>query len=105
MRSDRSRRTGDEGHEGAKPFALELAADVLAALLAALVLSQTRCAYPTRVLLVVLMGAFGWLTVLASYWNWYRFPDGFVLFEAVDQVGGWLLAGAMLAAMVKGKEG
>ena len=53
----------------------------------------------------MLRGACGWLTELASDWNWYRFPDGFVLFEAVDQVGGWLLAGAMLAAMVKGKEG
>jgi len=87
-----------------KQLALEFLANVLAAFVAAVVLSCTRCAYPTRVLLVVLMGVFAWLSLEASYWNWYRFPDEFALFELIDQAGGWLCGGLMIAAMVQGKE-
>jgi len=31
------------------------------------------------------------------YWNWYRFPASFALAALVEQLLGWLLAGAAMA--------
>lgn len=82
---------------------IELASNVLAALIAASILAATSCAYATRVAIVFSLGVFAWLSLESSYWNWYRFPDGYVLFELIDQAGGWFFGGLMIAAMVKGK--
>lgn len=84
-------------------LAIELASNVLAALIAASILATTSCTYATRVAIVFSLGIFAWLSLESSYWNWYRFPDDYVLFELVDQGGGWFVGGLMIAAMVKGK--
>jgi hypothetical protein len=36
-----------------------------------------------------------------AYWNWYGFSTWFTLQELVDLVGGWLLAGSVLGALMK----
>ena len=36
-----------------------------------------------------------------SYWNWYRFPSAYAVAEAIDQVGGWICGGLVLAAVFR----
>jgi hypothetical protein len=95
------------GAEAMSPrqLSMEFGADVIAGLLAALVLTQVRSNYVGRVLVVLLMGAFGVVNVSASYMIWYGFPAEFTAAEAISQVVGWLLAGLALAAIVKPTNG
>jgi hypothetical protein len=79
----------------------ELATDVLAALMAGLLLSATRLGYAGRVGFVTLLGLFGWVTISLPYWNWYDFPLDFTLAAALEEGFGWLLAGTALAAVVR----
>jgi hypothetical protein len=92
-----------EGGEAMSPrqLGLEFGVDVIAGLLAALVLTQVAASYFGRVLVVGMMGAFGLLNISASYMIWYGFPADFTAAEAITQVVGWLLAGLALAAIVK----
>jgi hypothetical protein len=92
-----------EGSENMSPRQLltELGSSVVAALLAALVLTQVRSGYLGRVLIVTAMGLFGFVSVLVSYWNWYGFPTDFTIGAALDEVIGWLLAGLVLAAIIR----
>jgi hypothetical protein len=80
---------------------IELATNIGAALIAALILTQVKAGYAGRVLVVVAMALFGFLSISASYWNWYGFPTQFEIGEATDQLGGWLLGGLALAAIVR----
>jgi hypothetical protein len=79
------------------------ATDVLSALLAALVISFTVTGFVTRMLLVGAMGLFAWLTISVPYWNWYRFPADFTLANLIEQAVGWLLAGIIIAWLVRPK--
>ena len=70
-----------------------LLAGVLAAWLAAgLDGSRLR-----RALWVAGLGVFAWLVVAAPYWNWYRFPSGFVLAALAEHTVGWFLGGLAIA--------
>jgi hypothetical protein len=73
----------------------------VAALLAAFVLSQVWSGYPMRVLVVTLMGIFGFASISVSYWNWYGFPTDFTAGEAITEIVGWFLAGLVMAAIVR----
>jgi len=84
-----------------KQLLTEFATGVVAALLAGIVLTQVKGNYATRVLVVLLMGAFGLASIVASYWNWFGFPTDYVLGAAIDEMGGWLLGGLVLAAIVR----
>jgi hypothetical protein len=33
------------------------------------------------------------------YWNWYDFTTGFFAAQGVDVLGGWIVVGAVLAAL------
>lgn len=84
----------------------ELLSDVLAALVAAFLLAQaapTLAAYGVRVLFVVLLAVFAVLNTTMAYWNWYSFPTDYTLATIADEVIGWALAGAALAALLKPK--
>src|SRR5262245_9226747 len=86
-----------------RQLSTELLSDIMAAWIAAWVVSLTAPSFGRRVLLVALLGLFGWLSIVVSYWNWYRFPTAYVLGEAIDQVGSWLAGGFVLAAVFRGR--
>ncbi len=92
-----------EGSDSMSPRNLltELASSVVAAFLAALVLTQVRSGYFGRVLIVTAMGLFGFVSILVSYWNWYGFPTDFIIGAALDEIIGWFLAGLVLAAIIR----
>jgi multisubunit Na+/H+ antiporter MnhF subunit len=88
---------------GGRLLAIEYLTNMLCALIAALVLADSRARYGVRVLLVTLLGLFAWLEVEGSYWNWYGFPDAYTGAQGVIAVSGWLLAGLVIAAFVPGR--
>ncbi len=92
-----------DGSEGMSPRLLltELGSCVVAAWLAAIVLSQVRSGYSGRVLVVTLFGIFGFLSINVSYWNWFGFPADYTIAAALDEVIGWFLAGLVMAAIVR----
>ena len=55
----------------------------------------------TRVLVSAIFGAVAWLSISASYWTWYGFSPDFSQAELIEQVGGWLVVGLVMAAIVK----
>ena len=85
----------------AKQLVTELASNILAALVAAFMLTLVVGSYGKRVLFVALLGLIAWLSINVSDWNWYRFPTSFVLGEGIDQIVGWLLAGLAMAKIVR----
>jgi hypothetical protein len=92
-----------EGSDNMSPRQLltELGSSIVAAFLAALVLTQVRAGYLGRVLVVTLMGLFGFVSILVSFWNWYGFPTDFTIGAALDEIVGWFLAGLVLAAIIR----
>lgn len=71
------------------------ASDTLAALALAFVLGLAGVGFRRRVALAA--AVFAWLGTTLPYWNWYRFPLDFTLAALVEQLVGWLLAGAAMA--------
>ena len=57
--------------------------------------------YWPRVLLIGAIGGIATIDVDASYWSWYGIPTAFLLGQFVDHVGGWLLAGLVLARVCR----
>ena len=80
---------------------IQFAIDLLAALVAALVLRRTTGSYLGRATLVGLIGVFSWLVGDVPHWNWYRFPSDFTGAAAIIRIVGWTAAGLVLAAVVK----
>lgn len=81
---------------------VELLSNVLAALIAALLLARMAGSYLQRVLILAALGVFAWLSISISYWNWYGFPGSFTFSEGLDQLLGWLVAGLVIAKIVPG---
>lgn len=78
--------------------------DLLAALLAACLLSATLASQPSyvrRVGFVVGLGMIVALVAHAGYWNWMRFPLDYTVAFVVDVVVGWALAGLAIAAIMR----
>ena len=107
-------RTGPRGilvyqPQGAEPMGpaqllRQLAADVVAGMLAALLLataSPLLSRYSARLLFVTLLGALPWLTINFPYWNWYGFPTDFTLIELLNTLLTFLCGGLVLAGIVK----
>lgn len=80
---------------------VEALADILAALLGAAILSQMATTYGRRLAAAIGLGIIAILLIDVSLWNWYGFSMEYVLAEAIDIVGGWLLAGLVMAAIAK----
>ena len=87
----------------ARTLVAEFFSNVLAALVAAMVLLGVRGSYGARVFTVAALGIVAWLSVSVSQWIWYGFTSPFLFADFVDQFGGWLLAGFGIAAMLKPK--
>lgn len=79
---------------------IEFLSNVLASAVAAFVASLLAASLGRRTLAIALLGLLAWLSISASYWNWYGFPGDFILAEGFDQVVGWLLAGVVIARLV-----
>ena len=54
-----------------------------------------------RVLVVVLMALFGWVSIGVSQWTWYRFTTEYTVIALIEELGGWLIAGVLLAVFVR----
>ncbi len=84
-----------------KQLGMEFLTTVICALIAAFILASTVGSLSSRAILVGLIGLFAWIAISLSQWNWYGFPFKFILLDGVDQVIGWLVAGFVIAKMVK----
>lgn len=93
--------TPDVGAMSPRMLGTEFVSNAAAALLAAIILAFVRAGYVVRVLLVMLMGIFAWLSVDVSWWNWHRVPTDATIGALLDQGPGWLFAGLAMAAIVK----
>lgn len=86
---------------GMKPMSVllmgEFFSNVLAALLVAVVLSGISAGKLTGTLVGAGMGLFAWLSISASYWNWYRFSTEFSMGQMLDQLIGGALTGLAVA--------
>jgi hypothetical protein len=94
-----------EGEQAMSPkqLGLQLAAEIAAGLVAAIVLASAinLRSYGGRVLLVTLLGLLPVLMVNFPYWNWYGFPDKYTLVQLADKLASFFLGGIILAAIVK----
>ena len=85
----------------ARQLVIEFLSTLLCALMAALILSTTVGSVKCRAIMVAMIGLFGWLAISVSQWNWYHYPFSFIAVDLIDQTIGWLLAGFVIAKMVK----
>ena len=80
-----------------KQLISELITNIVAAFIAAAIIALIAAPYMKRVAVIALMGVFGWVSLLLSYWIWYHFPTAFILGELTTEVVGWFLAGLAIA--------
>ncbi len=85
----------------ASQLVIEFFSTLLGALIAASILSVTIGSRMCRAAIVAMIGLFGWLAIGVSQWNWYAYPFSFIVLDAIDQVIGWLLAGFLMARLIK----
>ncbi|MCI0406087.1 MAG: hypothetical protein L0209_08465 [candidate division Zixibacteria bacterium] len=88
----------------ANKFIIELVTNILAALVAAFLLSKAvgnLGGVIGKAVFVALFGLFAGLDIDLSHWNWYEFPTTYTLAYMVDHVIAWFLAGLVLAWFFK----
>jgi hypothetical protein len=73
------------------------ASDTLGALALAFLMGYAGFSFRRRLAVAATAAVFAWLCTMVPYWNWYRFPLDFTLAALVEQLVGWLLAGAAMA--------
>src|SRR5207244_1169150 len=79
-----------------------IASNIGCALIAAWIASLlTPRSFALRWAVVLLMGVFGWLSISASHYLWYRFPGPFVRDELFAAIFEWGVAGLAIAAIVR----
>lgn len=88
---------GRDGMAMGPNLGIQAATDILSALIVAWVLSLGAIGFGKRVVAAGLLGLFSWLTVSLPWWNWYRFTTDFTIGSLLEQVLGWLIAGAAIA--------
>jgi hypothetical protein len=81
----------------------EFALQVLQALLAAWLVSCAASGrgYSARVGIVVVAGVLVAISTNVEYWNWYAFPGNYTAGYMTTQIVGFVLAGFVIAALVK----
>jgi hypothetical protein len=95
---------GGQQHLSLKNLLTELGSNIVAALLAAFLLSLIGGPTGKRALSMAVIGLVGWLSISISQWNWYQFPGALTAAEGIDQVVSWFLTGLAMAAIVKSPE-
>lgn len=88
---------GDDLSDMSGTLPRQWASDTLSALALAFVMGLAAFRFMTRIGIALAAAVFSWLSILVPYWNWYRFPTNFTLAALIEQVIGWLLAGAVMA--------
>jgi hypothetical protein len=85
-----------------KALAVEFGTNILQLLLAIFLLSQTRLTgFGARWRFVSIAGILAAISTNISYWNWYGFPGNYTLAYAFTVAMGFVVAGLVVAAMVK----
>jgi hypothetical protein len=79
----------------------QFGSDIVTMLIAAMVLSLVAAGYGQRVLLTGLMGLLPGFQSEVPLWNWYGFPAAYLLAQVTVHLVGFLVAGLVLAKMVK----
>jgi len=88
---------GRDGMAMGPNLGIQAASDIASAIIIAWVLSLGALGFGKRTMAAGMLGLFSWLTVSAPYWNWYRFTTAFTMGNLLEQVIGWLIAGAAIA--------
>lgn len=90
------------GWDAMSPMQLirQLLFQIACGLIAAFAVSMTVASLVNRTVMVMLMGAFAWLTVNVPHWNWYGFPANFTLAQGADHLIAWLIGGLVIAWMI-----
>jgi hypothetical protein len=88
---------GDDLSDMSQQLPRQWASDTLASLALAFVMGLAAFSFVKRLGIAMAAALFAWLSTLVPYWNWYRFPTELTLAALVEQVVGWLLAGAVMA--------
>ncbi|MBI5647221.1 MAG: hypothetical protein HY962_09850 [Ignavibacteriae bacterium] len=90
------------GGEPMPPMMLvtEFVSTILAALFMALIAARLSGAYMKRVLLLSLLGLFGWVSISLSQWNWYSFPTAYFIADGIDQFVGAIVGALLVAKLV-----
>jgi hypothetical protein len=88
---------GDDLSDMSGQLPRQWASDTLSALALAFVMGLAAFSFMTRLSIALAASVFAWLSTMVPYWNWYRFPTNFTVAALVEQVVGWLLAGAVMA--------
>lgn len=78
----------------------ELLSDIVAAFIASCIIAMIAAPYVKRAAVVALLGVFGWVSLLLSYWIWYNFPTVYILGEGFGEIVGWFIAGLVIAKLV-----
>lgn len=86
-----------------KQLVVELASNIVGCWIVAFILALGIPSFIKKVIATTLIGLVGWISIMISYWNWYRYPDKIVLAEGCDQVISWFLAGLVLAFIVRAR--
>ena len=95
---------GAKGMTGGK-LGLEFLTEFVEALLAVILLAQTRLAsYAGKVAFIFLVGIVAAITANIPYWNWYGFPGNYTAAYMTTQIVGFLAAGLVAAAVVKNRQ-
>lgn len=95
-----------EAADFGKTLIMEASSNVLAALIAAMIVAMSRpgLGFIIRWFIVLLIGVFSWVSVNASYHIWWNFPFPWVLDELYCALIEWGLAGIAIAAIVVPRE-
>jgi len=85
-----------------KTLAVEFLTDFALALIAVLLLAQTRIGtFAGRVGFVVLLGVLAAIASNVPYWNWYGFPGTYALASMFTGIVAMFFAGLVIAAVYK----
>lgn len=95
---------GDDMTDMHRQLPRQWASDTLASLVLAFVMGLAAFGFTKRLGIAAAAAVFAWLSTLVPYWNWYRFPDALIWAALVEQLIGWLLAGAVMAWWIGRKE-
>jgi hypothetical protein len=78
----------------------EYITNALGALMLAIILVWIRATKPQAAFCGLLLGLFAWISIDASYWNWYGFPTAMLQSSLLEQAVGWMLAGFFMSLVL-----